>query len=338
MLGASFGVAAARQAGMTRARLRGHDLNRPFHGARTVIGAGLIADDAEGAKSAYPRTPEVRRVHERAAQYAPVMSPGSFFCGLTSVALWDGPLPPGLLAFDAEHGGRRHPPYDPDILDVAVFWPRHAPRGKGIRGHAIRPGLAWTVAHPVSGLPVASPSSTWAALAGRLSHPYDLIAVADYFVHERRPPHSRSDAPVTAPPATVAQLAKALDAGRRCGIAELRAALPRVRTGSASRPETWTRLTLVDAGLPEPVLDYDVIDDSGRFVATVDMAYPQWKIAIEYDGAHHAEGEQWEKDVDRLARLEAAGWRVIRVTSTTLFRNPGVIISRVLAAIAARIG
>jgi len=66
------------------------------------------------------------------------------------------------------------------------------------------------------------------------------------------------------------------------------------------------------------------------------MAYPQWKIAIEYDGRHHGEGEQWERDVDRLARLEAEGWLVIRVTRTLLFGHPETVAARVRAAIARR--
>ncbi|WP_029145369.1 endonuclease domain-containing protein [Microbacterium luticocti] len=336
-LGAAFGVAAARQAGLSRSRLRGPDLERPFHGARAVVGAQLIADDADDAERAYPRTPGQRRIHARAAQYAPVMPAGSFYFGLTAAVLWNAPVPGQLLSFDADdRRGTEHPSSHADVLDVAVFWPQHAPRAKGIRGHAVRPGLAWTLDHPVSGWRIASPASTWVTLPAWVTHPYDLVAIADHFVHVHRPPHSRPHQVVSDPLATIAQLTAAVDAGRRRGIDDLRVALPRVRTGAASRTETWTRLTLVDAGLPEPVLDHDVLDAHGRFIATVDMAYPQWKIAIEYEGAHHSVGAQWEKDVDRLARLEMAGWRVIRVTRSMLFREPAIIVARVRAAIAER--
>ncbi|WEG09223.1 DUF559 domain-containing protein [Microbacterium horticulturae] len=127
-----------------------------------------------------------------------------------------------------------------------------------------------------------------------------------------------------------------MDAGRRRGIHHLRDALPRVRTGSASRPETWTRLTLIDGGLPEPVLDHDVLDHAERFVARVDQAYPQWKIAIEYEGAHHNTDQQWESDIERYARLEAAGWLVIRVSRTLLFQHPDLLVARVRDAIVRR--
>lgn len=104
----------------------------------------------------------------------------------------------------------------------------------------------------------------------------------------------------------------------------------------ASRPETWTRLTLVDAGLPEPVLDHDVFDDVGRFLGRVDLAYPGLRVAIEYEGSHHRLGNQWEGDVDRYAGLKAAGWRVIRVTRTMLFRHPELLVQRVRSAVSER--
>lgn len=141
---------------------------------------------------------------------------------------------------------------------------------------------------------------------------------------------------VPGPLTTIAELAGVLDAGRRRGIGELRSALARVRTGSASRTETWTRLTILDAGLPEPVLDHDVFDHDRRFVARVDLAYPHWRIAIEYEGTHHGGRDQWERDIERQARLEAAGWRVIRVSRAMLFRDPRTVVARVAAAIAER--
>lgn len=336
-LGAAFSVRAARRAGLTRGRLRSSDLHRPFHGARSIADAALVVDATDDAGRAYPRTPEVRRVHERATQYAPVMSPSAFFSGVTAAALWDTPLPRGVLAFPDERDPPcPHPSFDPDVLDVTVFWPAHAPRSAGVRGHAIRPGFAEPMAHPVSGLRLASPASTWAMLAGCLPHPYDLVAIADFFVHVRRPPHTRPWQTMPAPLATIAALTEMLDVGRRRGIGELRSALARVRAGSGSRTETWTRLTIVDAGLPEPVLDHDVFDHNRRFVARADLAYPHWRVAIEYEGTHHGARDQWERDIERQARLEAAGWRVIRVSRAMLFRDPRTIVARVDAAIAER--
>ncbi|WP_308493308.1 endonuclease domain-containing protein [Microbacterium terrisoli] len=331
-LGAAFSVSAARRAGVSRSRLRRRDVRTTFHGARAVSGASLVPDAAADAGRAYPRSAEATRIHERAAQYAPVMKDGAFFSGVTAAVLWDAPIPARKFrSFDDQP-----PEIDPDVLEVAVHWPKRAPRTTGIRGRAVRIGLANATRHPVSKLLLASPASTWATLAPVLRHPYDLIAVADHFVHRTRPPHSVPNRRVPLPLSSIAQLAAAMNAGRREGVALLRAALPRVRTGAASRTETWTRLTLVDGGLPEPMLDHDVFDSVRRFLARVDMAYPQWKIAIEYEGAHHNTDERWEADIDRYAQLEAEGWIIIRVTHTMLFVTPDTLVERVRDAIARR--
>lgn len=324
---------------MPRSRLRASDLERTFHGARAVIegatpAAGTDAGEVAASRHPYPRTPEVARIHERACQYTAVMAPAAFFSHVTSAVLWDAPLPNWIFRANDDDEAT----FDPEELDVSVLWPGRAPRGRGIRGHAVRPAMATARVHPVSGLRVASPATTWAMLAGLLPHPYDLVAVADHFARIPRPPHGLGQVVAEPPLATIEQLTRAVEAGRRTGAGQLRTALARVRTGSSSRTETWTRLTVIDAGLPEPVLDYDVIDELGRFLACVDMAYPQWRIAIEYEGVHHSSSDQWESDVDRYAALEAAGWRIIRVTKRMLFQHPDVLIRRVREAIAARAG
>jgi hypothetical protein len=120
------------------------------------------------------------------------------------------------------------------------------------------------------------------------------------------------------------------------GVGKLRAALPSIRTRSASRPETRCRLALVEAGLPEPALNFDVVEH-GRALGCVDLAYPELRIAIEYEGEHHLlDPEQWARDIERYDRLREAGWVVIRVTKTELFRSPNLLIARVRRARAAR--
>jgi hypothetical protein len=56
---------------------------------------------------------------------------------------------------------------------------------------------------------------------------------------------------------------------------------------AASPQETRLRLLLHRAGLPAPVAQFRVFDDAG-FDARVDFAYPELKLAIEYDGLWHA--------------------------------------------------
>lgn len=51
------------------------------------------------------------------------------------------------------------------------------------------------------------------------------------------------------------------------GLVRLRAVLPLIDGGAESPQETWTRLVLIDAGLPKPQTQIRVFDDYGDFVA-----------------------------------------------------------------------
>ena len=115
---------------------------------------------------------------------------------------------------------------------------------------------------------------------------------------------------------------------------------PRVRAVCAladglaeSPPETRVRLLLRGGGLPEPVAQYE-IRHQGSFVARVDFAWPERKVALEYDGAWHGEAGQFARDRRRLNRLQEAGWRVVFVTAADL-REPARLRATVRAALAA---
>ena len=106
----------------------------------------------------------------------------------------------------------------------------------------------------------------------------------------------------------------------RCRGSAVAREATRLADGCAESPqETRLRLSLLRAGFPPPVAQFPVFDDRG-FVARLDFAYPELKIAIEYDGLWHAETGQFAKDRRRLNRLFALGWRVIFVTAADLHR------------------
>jgi hypothetical protein len=106
-----------------------------------------------------------------------------------------------------------------------------------------------------------------------------------------------------------------------------------VRLDAWSPRETRARLLLIDAGLPDPRLNVDVYDAHGGFIACVDLAYPEFKVAIEYQGQLH--GEQYARDIERIERLRADGWIVIQVTSHNL-RYPNVVARRTYEALRSR--
>lgn len=85
---------------------------------------------------------------------------------------------------------------------------------------------------------------------------------------------------------------------------------------SGSPPETRLRLILVQAGLPRPVPQHPVLDDGRREALWLDLAYPEHRLGVEYDGGgHFATPEAARADAQRHTRLVAAGWRVLRYTA-----------------------
>ena len=71
----------------------------------------------------------------------------------------------------------------------------------------------------------------------------------------------------------------------------------------------------------------------GGFVARVDLAFPDRRVAVEYDGAWHAEPGQFAKDRRRLDALVATGWTVLHVTAADR-RDPDVLIAGIRALLA----
>ncbi len=96
-------------------------------------------------------------------------------------------------------------------------------------------------------------------------------------------------------------------------MVQLRELLPLVDGGAASPRESRIRLRLHDNGFPRPQTQVPVLEGS-RPVAFLDMGWPDYGVAVEYDGDHHRKDRrQYVKDIARLRMLEALGWDVVRV-------------------------
>lgn len=113
----------------------------------------------------------------------------------------------------------------------------------------------------------------------------------------------------------------------RWGVAKVRRAVRLVDPRAQSAPESRVRVSLVLAGL-EPVPQYEVC--GGTHPIHVDLAFPEARIAVEYEGAYHFKDDQIARDDVRYARLRAAGWTVIRLSAADL-RDLGAVVARVQA-------
>lgn len=115
------------------------------------------------------------------------------------------------------------------------------------------------------------------------------------------------------------------------GIVRARHAFTLLDARAESIPESVLRVILVGAGLT-PKVQLKVFDKDG-FIARVDLGFERQKIAIEYDGAWHADPKQFTHDQNRLRRLRAAGWHVIVVTATRLNTDRAGIVEEVRGAL-----
>ena len=109
--------------------------------------------------------------------------------------------------------------------------------------------------------------------------------------------------------------------GRRGGR-RFRAAVDARSVASAipeSVPERLLADMLVRRGLPIPACQFVVRNDAGAFVARVDLAYPEWRVIIEYDSVEHHTGTAAHiRDSTRRDAIGDLGYSVLTATSADL--------------------
>jgi hypothetical protein len=116
------------------------------------------------------------------------------------------------------------------------------------------------------------------------------------------------------------------------GLKALRVALALADPRAESFPESVVRARIMLAGLPWPVPQYQVLGPHGEFVARVDLAWPELRLAAEYDGQYHLEAQQILDDRDRDNRLLLAHWRMIHLDRAHL-SAPDYLVQTIRAAI-----
>ncbi|MEV7632323.1 hypothetical protein AB0N64_07950 [Microbacterium sp. NPDC089318] len=281
---------------MTRWRRDTPDLHRPFPGVRSA---------------AVPDT-----LLARLECYQPRMKPGHRFVGRTAVRLWGLPHPK-KWAMDEE-------------VDVAVPVDGTPPRTSGVRGRRLSVHLAGTCT--IDRFRVVDPLAAVISCADDFSFDEAVIVLDALLTRSDCYPGLRPGRPVF----TLEEIENRLAVWRRFpGRRTIAAALRSARAEVESPKETETRLLIVRAGLPEPIVQHQIVD-GGRVIARTDLAYPALKIAFEYEGdAHRTSKDRWRRDIRRQRDLEDRGWLVIRLTELDL-ADRAAVISRIRRAVLAR--
>ena len=108
------------------------------------------------------------------------------------------------------------------------------------------------------------------------------------------------------------------------------------RRPTESEMETLLLQTLADGGWPRAVPQYEIFDRDGVFVARVDAALPDLRIAIEYDSIQeHSDEFQLADDARRRNRIVAAGWRVLSARNRDLKSGGNELLDAVAATVSA---
>ncbi|HET7481836.1 MAG TPA: hypothetical protein VFK89_03150, partial [Actinomycetota bacterium] len=104
-------------------------------------------------------------------------------------------------------------------------------------------------------------------------------------------------------------------------LLDSRGVLPPTESHLETRFACFLR-ALSKAGLPPPARQHSISDRDG-FVARVDFAYPQSRLALQVlSFEFHSGRESWLKDVRQFDRLIRAGWSVLPLTEEDLHEPP----------------
>lgn len=241
---------------------------------------------------------DVPVTHELRARAAIALLPKAVVTGRSAAVLWD-----------VELAG----PEDDVEVTLAPETPMVRIAGLRTRRAALDAAHVWYR----RGLPTTSPEATSARLAADLAEDAAVAAV-DQLIQTRA--------------VDLVGIRRYAEGLRGPGAARARRVASLADGLAGSPQETRLRLLFGRSHLPTPVAQFTIRDANG--VLRVDFAWPEHKVAVEYDGLWHAENGQFAKDRHRLNRLRAAGWQVVFVTAAMLY-EPDRLIAMIAAALAA---
>ena len=164
------------------------------------------------------------------------------------------------------------------------------------------------------GTPVTSLARTWRDLAAVLQ-PGPLLAVTDQ---------------VLALGCPIGELEEQLTrrpTGR--GSARARTVLPLGNPRAESPMESVLRWLIHAAGLPAPVVQYEMRDAAGRFLGRGDLAWPEDRVLVEFDGDLHRERRVFVRDLRRQNSLVVDRWTILRFSGADVYGRPEQVLGEI---------
>jgi hypothetical protein len=176
----------------------------------------------------------------------------------------------------------------------------------------------WHIARR-DGVALTSPGRTWRDLAGCLPAGA-LLAVTDQMLARGYP---------------LDVFRRLVDGGKGVrGIRTARQVLAVANALAGSPMESVLRWLIHEAGLPTPVLQHTVLGPHREFIGCVDMAWPERRVLVEFDGDVHRERRVFVNDLRRQNGLVLAGWVVLRFTSADVRGRPTWVLAMIRRALA----
>lgn len=232
---------------------------------------------------------------------------GAVLVDVAAAQAWQLPLPP-WIAFESAG----------DPVAVSAPQGRNRPRRGDVRGRRLRvPAEHVTV---VNDLRVTTPARTWLDCAERVPLPH-LVAMGDVVLARNLAARNELTAVVSW-------------ARRRRGVVNARRALPVLDERAGSPGESLIRAQLVLEGVPRPLCNLNIVE-GGEWLARADMAWPEARLIVEYDGLVHLDELQRRSDATRRNLLQSFGWLVITLTAADLAR-PWLMVAMIRSALLER--
>lgn len=238
-----------------------------------------------------------------------LVAPGTVACDVTAGELYGFPLP---VALTVEGGEPLH------LRAPAGAAPR---RGGALVVH--RRDETRAVTH--RGVAVSPPVVALREVSLVLAHA-DLVACVDSLAAVRQ------GSPLHIP---LQRIRDEVEQMSGHGMPKLRRAVTDARERVWSPMETKARLMILAAGFPEPELNLRLRDPVTGDAFYLDLAYPQERVAIEYDGdGHRTDRARWRADLHKNEVLHRLGWTVLRISADDL-HHPRRFLQRLRAALLA---